>query len=192
MNTHTHTDTHLLTIAYALLFKAQFSLQVLDDGVFGSLDVGVRRGPGRPGDRGLPGERFAERSKKTETFVNIKVVALCSVTHTRYLNMQLPSPLMLLSGSLTSTLIWTCPAIAFQRVSSYLSQPQQECQGERGSAGVSEGPMKNDWQSVEGGMPLMEEKKNKHNFCLWDSHQRRIISTTRDLYLLTQYAEARI
>lgn len=100
-----------------------------------------------------------EAKKKTETFVNIKVVALCSVTHKRYLNMQLPSPLLLLSGSLTSPLIWTCPAIAFHRASSYLSQPQQECQGERGSAGASEGPMKNDWQSVEGGMPLMEEKK---------------------------------
>lgn len=138
------------------------------------------------------GNALLKEAKKTGTFVNIKVVALCSVTHTRYLNMQLPSPLLLLSGSLTSPLIWTCPAIAFHRASSYLSQPQQECQGERGSAGVSEGPMKNDWQSVEGGMPLMEEKNNKRNFCLSDSHQRRIISTTRDLYLLTQYAEGGI
>lgn len=36
---HTPTNTYLLTIADALLFEAQFSLQILDDRILGSLNV---------------------------------------------------------------------------------------------------------------------------------------------------------
>lgn len=51
--------------------------------------------------------------------------------------------------------------------------------------------MKNDWQRVEGGMPLMEGKE-KLIFSLWDGHQKKSISITRDFYQLTQKAEPEI
>lgn len=116
------------------------------------------------------------------------------MAHAHYLSSSfLSSSFAPLPCSRISTLIWTRPAIAFHNVSSYLSQMQQECQGERGSAGVSEGLMKNYWQRVEGGMSLMEGRgKNKTNFLLQGCHQRRIIYTETDLYHLLQYAEPKI
>lgn len=102
------THTHLLTVAYALLLKAQFSLQVLDDGVLGPLDVRVGGDAGR-----LPGERFA--GAKQRRSVNARVVP----QHDNAALLQL-------------------------RHSATCVISQQECHGERGSAGESEGLMKND------------------------------------------------
>lgn len=149
------TSTHLLTVAHALLFKAQFSLQILDDGVLGSLDVRVGGEAWRLGDRGLPGERFAERRTK-QRHPSTLTSRLSRLLFPLWL--PLPPSSGSPSGSLTSTLIWTSRATAFRRVSSYLSQLQQECQGERGRAGWSEGLMKTDWQRVDGGMSLMGEE----------------------------------
>lgn len=56
--------THLLAVADALLFEAQFPLQVLDDGILGSLNVRIGDGARGLGDRGLLGERFAEETKQ--------------------------------------------------------------------------------------------------------------------------------
>lgn len=45
----------------------------------------------------------------------------------------------------------------------------QECQGERGRAGVSEGPMRNNWQRDEGGTgklsPLIRREEGPADFC---------------------------
>lgn len=58
---------HLLPVVDALLFEAQLPLQILDDGVLGSLNVRIGDGARRLGDRGLLGERFAEKTKQSCT-----------------------------------------------------------------------------------------------------------------------------
>lgn len=44
-----HPQTHLLAVADAFLFKAQLPLQVLNDGIFRVLDLGVAHEPWRAG-----------------------------------------------------------------------------------------------------------------------------------------------
>lgn len=56
--------THLLAVADALLFEAQFPLQVLDDSILGSLNVRIGDGARGLGDRGLLRERFAKETKQ--------------------------------------------------------------------------------------------------------------------------------
>lgn len=56
--------THLLAVADTLLFEAQFPLQVLDDGVLGSLNVRIGDGARGLGDGGPLGEGFAEKAKQ--------------------------------------------------------------------------------------------------------------------------------
>lgn len=64
---HTHRRTHLLPVADSLLFEAQLPLQVLDDGVLGSLDVGVGGDARRPAAQRLLGKRFpAMRTEQDE------------------------------------------------------------------------------------------------------------------------------
>lgn len=70
---HTH-HTHLLTVADALLFEAQLSFQVLDDGVLRSLDVGVGGDARRPADQRLLGKRFAEARTKQKMLSTLKLL----------------------------------------------------------------------------------------------------------------------
>lgn len=58
------TCTDLLAVADALLFEAQLPLQILDDGILGSLNVRIRNGARCLGDRGLLGECFARKTKQ--------------------------------------------------------------------------------------------------------------------------------
>lgn len=65
--------THLLTVADALLFEAQLSFQVLDDGVLGSLDVGVGGDARRPAGQRLLGKGFAEARTKQKSLSRLKL-----------------------------------------------------------------------------------------------------------------------
>lgn len=74
-----NTCAHLLAVAGALLFEAQLPLQILDDGILGSLNVRIGDGARRLGDRGLLGERFTEEKKQNRTSASEPV------THQRHL-----------------------------------------------------------------------------------------------------------
>lgn len=115
--------THLLAVADALLFEAQFPLQVLDDGILGSLNVRIGDGARGLGARGLLGERFAEETKQKRRSA--------SVMHGRYLR----PPFLCGPHSSRVTSNPSIPGV------SYLSPVQEECQDERGGR---EPQMKND------------------------------------------------
>lgn len=95
---HTH-HTHLLTVADALLFEAQLSFQVLDDGVLGSLDVGVGGDARRPAGQRLLGKRFAEARTKQKRFSTLKLFGHKRCVTKGYLSMlQMLFPLELPQG----------------------------------------------------------------------------------------------